>query len=865
MRVPIRHLAGNLLWSTSGTVWGVWRVRPVAYAHASPRARADLHAATTAVLKRLTGEPMLLSLCARQDAAEIVERMVEGVEAARCPQWAEVTDAARGWLETLDISERTHWLALPLGAERSSLGLRTVADSALSALTDALGLPPPPVTAADLAAYQARAASLESQLSTDPAMRPATPAEVLWIYSHSLHRGLAEPLLSETAGSKAGGSRLLSGVLRGPSLAHFGQVRLTEAGRPARADGDGGREGPRPWWRGEQGTSPLRRRWLQVETEMGTSYQAFLALAEMPATFTLPGSEYLADLDGFDFPVDYACRLRVVSAAEAESKSRRKARELTAQVEEYDGETAGVPQSLIDAASDLNDERARLQTSSTEVEIQSTTVLCVWGTTPEECDGRAGLVRAALSAAEYQLVRPTGAQRSLFTAMLPGAAGSAAVLGEFRQYQLASDFAMAMPWASSDVGDPTGMLLGVSLDDAAARPVLLDPANAPRQDASASLGAVGELGAGKSVLLKTVQIGLLDRGGRVIAVDRTPMGEWVHFAENAAPGRNQVIRADEHAALTLDPLRVFAPEVGARYAKSYLTLQLGVPPMSPGGLALSQAVDAVAASSRPHMHGVIDELKAIAGRETGTRRAEHADELADLLRVVAADPLAQMVFGDLPPLRLDGDFCVFHTAGLTLPKKEVFTSEYHMQRQPLETLIGRAVLYVIAAAAREVAFADPARFVGLAFDECYWLTNSTEGQDLVLEIVRDGRKHAAGALLGSHDPEDFGNDTIRGLLSNRFLLRHRDSHLAARGLEFLNLDPDDDRLIELVTTDLSPVKDPDRKGEALFLDTRRRAGRIKILIPPVRRIATSILTTPSAGGAADAGPTTRDPSAKAGY
>jgi hypothetical protein len=275
--------------------------------------------------------------------------------------------------------------------------------------------------------------------------------------------------------------------------------------------------------------------------------------------------------------------------------------------------------------------------------------------------------------------------------------------------------------------------------------------------------------------------------------------------------------------------------------------------MSPGGLALAQAVDAVAASTRPHMRAVIDELEAAAAREAGTRRAEHAAELADLLRAVAADPLAQMIFGDLPPLRLDGDFCVFHTAGLSLPKKEVFTSEYHMQRQPLETLIGRAVLYVIAAASREVAFADPSQFVGLAFDECYWLTNSTEGQDLVLEIVRDGRKHAAGALLGSHDPEDFGNEVIRGLLSNRLLLRHRDSHLAAKGLGFLNLDPDDPALLELVTTDLSPIKDPARKGEALFLDTRRRIGRIKVLIPPVDRIATSILTTPASDGHASAG------------
>src|SRR5207244_1322463 len=129
--------------------------------------------------------------------------------------------------------------------------------------------------------------------------------------------------------------------------------------------------------------------------------------------------------------------------------------------EEYDGETAGVPQALVDAAADLDDERSRLQSSSTEVEIQSTTVMCVWGTTPEECESRAEVVRATLNAAEYQAVRPVGAQRALFTAMLPGSPGTP-VLKEFTQFQLAADYAIAMPWASSDVGDPGGMLLGIS-------------------------------------------------------------------------------------------------------------------------------------------------------------------------------------------------------------------------------------------------------------------------------------------------------------------------------------------------------------------------------------------------------------------
>ncbi len=838
MRVPIRYLTGNLAWSATGMPWAIWRVHPVSYTHAPARARQDLHAATTAVLKRLTGEPVLLSLCAQVDPADVVERMIAHIDLGACPAWAETAEASLDLLCDLDLSERTHWLAVPLPGMTAGQTWRAVTTSARTALQEALGGVPAQVTAADVTAARAAAVRISGELGATPELTPATPAEILWIFSHSLRRGL-DGLPPAASGDPAAAADLVQGVLRGPSLASLGQVRLTEGGHASHAANISRRIS---WWR-SSGASPLRRRWLEIETEAGLSYQAFLTLAEMPAQFAFPGSEFLAGLDGFPFPVDWATRLKIVPNAEAESKSRRKARELAAQADEYDAETAGVPQALVDAASDLHDERARLSASTTEVEVQSTTILAVHGTTAEEADEKAEIVRTSICAADYQVVRPTGAQRALFTAMLPGTPPPA-VCREFTQYQLASDFAMAMPWASADVGDPTGMLLGVSLDGGTARPVLLDLADAPRQDASSSLGAVGELGAGKSVLLKSIQIGLLDRGGQVIAVDRTPVGEWATFARAAAPGRHQVITAGQDAQISMDPLRVFPRHVAARYAKSYLALQLQVPPMSPQGLALSQAVDTAAQADQPSMTKVIDALDDMGTADKGTRRAEHAADLAGLLRVVAADPLGQMIFGDLPPPRLHGDFIVFHTAGLVLPKKEVFASEYHMARQPLEAMIGRAILYVIAAVAREVAFADPGQFCGVAFDECYWLTSSSEGQDLVLDIVRDGRKHAAGALLGSHDPEDFGTPVIRGLLSARFLLRHRDSTLAARGLDFLGLDSADPYLLDLVTTGLSPLSDPARKGEALFTDTRRRTGQIKIIIPPLPRVAASILTTP---------------------
>lgn len=832
MQIPIQHIIGNLAWTTTGHVWALWRVTPNPYLHASPRARSELHAQTTSLLKRLTGEPMLLSLCAQTAAADVAEAMVEGVDLDAHPQWAEVAEATLDWLDDVSLTERTHWLALPLPADRPTMELRSLATAAASTLASLLGLKPHAPSASQVESYLTKADRITRQMTGRPVIRAATPAETLWVMAHSIRRGIAEPLLADTvsADRHLTASRVRNGRLRGPSLAGLGEVRLVEGGMPE----DGGRVS-------------LRRRWLQVETPEGTAYQAFLTLGEMPAAFSFPGSEWLATIDRFPMPVDWCSRLRIVSNAEADVKTKRKARELSAQVDEYDGDTSGPPQSLFDAASDLDDERTRLQGSRTEVEIQSATVLCVWGETPEEADRHAELLRHSLSAAEYQMVRPTGGQRALWASMIPGHP-TPGVLAEFTQYQLASDYAMAMPWSSSEIGDPTGSLLGVSLDGGTARPVLVDLARAPRQDASASLGVVGELGAGKSVLLKTLQIGLVDRGDRVIAIDRTPMGEWARFATEAAPDRHQIIRADAEATICLDPLRVFEGTVAARYAKSYLTLQLGVPAMSTGGLALAQAVDAVAASADPHMSAVITELERIADDEHGsTDRAQSARELAGLLTAVANDRLGRLVFGDLPPLRLDddaADFTVFATAGLTLPKREVFVSEWHMQRQPLETLIGRAVLYLVAAVAREMAFSD-SRFTAIALDECHWLTSSTEGTDLVLELVRDGRKHAAGAMLGSHDPDDFGDEIVRGLLSTKVVLRHRDVTLARKALTFLGLDPGDQAMVDLVTTDLSPTGDSTRKGEALLADTRRRIGRIQVLIPPVERIQTSILTTPA--------------------
>lgn len=446
------------------------------------------------------------------------------------------------------------------------------------------------------------------------------------------------------------------------------------------------REDRRPWWRREDGASPLVRRWLQVECEAGTAYQAHLALAELPAARAVEASDVLAQLEGLDFPVDFTVDLQIVPADKAKEQVQRKKRELLDQAEQYGAQPTGMPHSLPHAAGDLAEQDARLSRSSVEVEVQSVTVLTVWGQDPHTCDARARALAAVLSGADYRAIRPHGMQEHLFTLGLPGAVRPG-VVREFTQHQLSPDWAASGAFTAMAVGDPTGLMVGVDLDCGTIRPVLLDIADAPHRNASASVGVVGDLGAGKSVVEKLLTCSVVDRGGRAIVIDRTPVKEWAAFGRSATGKGCQVIDA-AHATLSIDPLRVFGGRTGAHYALSYLTLQLGVGPMSAAGAVLHHAVEQAAAQPAPSMVHVLHALTALAADDQmpGMRR-DAAATMADLTGIVAANPLAAMVFDPgLPPVRLEGDLgsdmVIVTTAGLTLPPKEAFAAPDVLRQQP---------------------------------------------------------------------------------------------------------------------------------------------------------------------------------------
>ncbi|MFE6554289.1 ATP-binding protein [Streptomyces sp. NPDC057746] len=868
MRVPIRHIAGHLVWSTQGSVWAVYRLHPgpdaqerreetIQGTYVSASVRNEQLAKITHLVRSLSGAPRLYGMCAQVDPGEIALRMIEGIEpaeqtpdAGRHP-WVENVETTLELLDDQEMHRRTLWLAVPLQTETTGLQVSASLGAAWAEVAPMLGMRPAPVARREVSAYREQASRVEASLAGGIAFRPARPAEIVWMIQHALHRGLAEPLLAEAETSALYGGQVQGGVLRSPSYADLGQVRLQEGGIDPDLDdiddlksaGGISRSGRQAWWRLNTG-SPLGRRWLQVESDTGVGYQAQLALAECPPAVSQDAADLFAQLETLDFPVDYTVDLTLVPAEKAREQVRRKKNELIDQADQYDARPTGMPASLTEAARDLGELDARLSRTSVEVEVQSVTVLTVWGPTAAVCDARARALAALLGGADYRAVRPAGLQEALFTLGLPGTVRPG-VVREFTQHQVSEDWALGGAFSAAEVGDPNGMFLGIDLDCGTTRPVMINVADAPKVDASASMGIVGDLGAGKSVLQKLIAEAVWARGGCAICIDRTPVREWATFARTAAKGRVQIIDAAQ-AEVSIDPLRMFDGPEGRHYALSYLTLQLGIGPMSTNGEVLHHAVEQAAASDAPSMHRVLEVLEGMAASEVG-KRQDAAATLAGLVRVVATNSLARMVFDPtLPPVRLDAssasDMIVITTTGLKLPPKAAFDKPEVLHQQPLEALIGRAVLYLIAAIARQTAFEDPVRFTAVVLDELYWLTSSAEGTALVHEILHDGRKHGAGLLAGSHTAEELGPD--RGLMAYRALARTADSDSARRGLEFVGLDPNDPELVRLVTTGLSPVGQKGRGGEFLLTCPRQNTGRIKVSIPRIPRISTSITTTP---------------------
>jgi hypothetical protein len=823
VKPPARAIVGHLIWSTDGGVWALWSVKPFPHAHTGPADKLAVHAQIRSLLVNLPSDSMLLSVCERLDPIDIVERMAEGINLAAQPAWAGVCDASADWLDDVPLRRRLYYVAVALpSARRHVFDLLRDASADVSA---AFGMAPRPVAPDEVDLRRRQARELEMRLAQHVQLRPVSAGEICWLYARALRRETNEPsydmaweppLDAATASDGVDPSEQERWRPRGV-LAHLTDAVVKEGGTAEDED------------------RPRHRRYVRIDSESGSSYQTALALSDMPHYFRFPGGggEWLYYADRAGFPVDWCVRIRSVKNMDAQTKVRRKHRDLVGQIGEYDGELTGAPPQLAEAIQSIDEERTQLGANPAEPELQATIVLSVAAPTLAELEDRAGALTAMFEPQEYGLGRPTGGQAALLRSMLPGT-GTAPVCRDYTQFMLARDMAAGSPFCGSDVGDPSGLLLGVSLDGGNATPVLFDPAYGPKANASPSLAAVGRLGSGKSFFLKRLCWDTIARGGQVVTIDRTQSGEYARFAE-AVSGRAQVVRLEAGAHVRLDPMRSFSGDERSAVALGFLSLLTGSSAHTEEGAALAEAVDAVANRPDGTLADVVDELARMGASERTPDPAARA--LARRLMHHRRSATGQIAFGEGQPMSLDADFIVFWAPHLALPDRETLASDHASRMMLPEQVLGQALLYLVAAVGRRVVFSDPTRFAAALYDEAWALLASPHGQNLLIEGVRDGRKHNGAIWLASQHPNDFAISELEDLLGSRFVFRQARQAIPA-ALRFLGVTDSVDAGVTL--------EQGLATGVCLYRDVRDRVGLIQVLPPVLSEVDPVFNTAPTA-------------------
>lgn len=810
MKPPARTIVGNLVWSTEGPVWALWRVTPFAHAYATTADQLVTHGRLRGLLIGLPANSMLLSVCERLDPWDVVADMTDGVDLDRRVAWGEVCETTAAGLDGLDLYRRRYYVAAQLGALGGRQGWQAALRASAAELAASFGMSPGPVPDGELEARQRQARLLETALAAHVPMQRPTAGELRWLIARSLRRATNEPALDDSWEPPAT-SRPGRGV-----LAPLVEAVIKEGG-----------------YRSDPGR-PRHRRYVRIDSGDHTTYLTCLAVADMPHEFMFPGGggEWLYHLDAIGAPIDWCVRIRAVANPEAQVKLRRQHRQLIGQVDEYDGEVTGAPPSLAEAITAVDGQRANLAANPAEPELQATIIFSVAAADLTVLEERAAAIAALFEPHEYGIARPTGGQTALLRSMLPGTP-AANVCRDYTQFLLPSDLAAGTPFCGATVGDPRGLLLGLTVGTGTAAPVLFDPTYGPSVGRTASLAAVGALGSGKSYFLKRLCWDTIARGGQVVTIDRTGIGEYARFA-GCIPGHTQVVQLTAGSGICLDPLRSFQGDDRVTVTLGFLSLLAGCSSHTEEAAALAEAVHTTTEQPHPRLGDVVEELRRM-GNHTG-RPDPAARSLARRLDHYRHLGIGQLAFGDGQPVALDADLIVFWAPHLALPDRDSLLNE-HLARQMLpEEILGHALLYLVAAVGRRVVFSDPGRFGAALYDEAWALLASPHGQRLVLEGIRDGRKHNGALWLASQHPNDIGTGELVDLLGPRFVFRQAPGAIGG-ATEFLGITGSDD------ATDLLHRGLP--TGHCLYRDVRDRVGLIEILPPVIEAARTAADTTPN--------------------
>ncbi|MFC3963093.1 ATP-binding protein [Nocardia jiangsuensis] len=819
---PTAAVRGNLQFTHSGLVTATYFVEPLGYGLRRGSDKFDVKAAHHALVTSLPDGALLLGIQARLNTLDVLTKMVEGVDLDTCEDYADEVVASFERMRAIGPRTRIHLLSIPVGAGNTGIsGLARVWRGSTTAV-DATA-----ISRAELDGYAEKANEILSRIGGDFDPVPVPASLFQWLWEHYLSRGaVGDPVAPARAGA-----------LDDATAAVFRSAALDEG---ARSDGN---RRLRPSF------VPVIKV-VQPDFEYRPSYQAMLTPHSFPYSgMVFPGgSEFLTVLEAMEnVTVDWAMRIATRSADQVLKNNELNLRRLGDQMDQRDQEVSFAQNTLAAKAQMLGEYNNHFEVNSGESEVSFTTVIAVGGPSREIAMDAVNTLKRRYKRFQVELAAPVGAQVDLWSMFVPGSPPRRA-FDDFAHIVPSDMWAGFVPFTTSQVGDDSGPVIGVNLLSGNFEPIHFGIMEAALHDFSASFAVTGELGSGKSYFLKLMAVLVHDMGGQFLALDRSQVGEWEHFAGTID---DAVVIDLADPAVSLDPLRLFDPRIAGERALDSILPLLDLSPTSGAGAAAS-ALLSVKGLAEHGIRSMLDLYRTARRlRGDGELAAEYADLAARLGTIVERVPV--LFDPDLPPLRLDAAATVVRSHRLALPSAEELTTPHLYQRLPLTKRLGTALYELVGVAAREAFLSDNGRFGLLVGDEAHHFTQTQVGAAVTSDFSRDGRKHLAAIGLASHDPATDFQGAAHNLVPNRFVFRQRDEVLARNSLSWLGVDLEEAPfLLQVLREETSPPVGvgrrvpEERRGEMFMRDALNRIGRGKVLGPARPDRAAAITSTPTA-------------------
>lgn len=822
---PTAAIRGNLQFTHSGMVTATYFINPLGYGLRNAGDKFDVKVAHHSLINNLPNGSLLLGIQARLNTIDVLTKMVEGVDLDECEEYADEVVASFERVKAIVPQTRIFLLSIPVGASSSSISAVSRVWRGSTSTIDATA-----ISRADLDGYDEKANEILSRIGSDFDPIPVPAALFQWLWEHYLARGAVGDPIAPTR----------AGALDDATAAVFAAAALDEG-----AQADSNRR-IRPSF------VPVIKV-VQPDYDYRQSYQSMLTPRSFPyAGMTFPGgSEFLNVLEGLgDVTVDWGMRVSTKPADIVLKNNELNLRRLGEQMDQRDQEVSFAQNTLMSKAQMLGEYNQHFEVHSGESEVSFTTVVAVGGPSRDATLDAVNILKRRYKRFQVEMTAPVGAQVDLWSMLIPGSSPRRA-FDDFAHIVPSDMWAGFVPFTTSQVGDDSGPVIGVNLLSGHFEPIHFGIMEAALHDLSASFAVTGELGSGKSYFLKLMAVLVHDMGGQFLAIDRSQVGEWAHFASSID---NAVVVDLANPTVSLDPLRLFDPRIAGDRALDSILPLLDLSPTSGAGAAASNLLTPKGIAehgirSLLDLYNVVRRLRDQPGHEQ-----EYADLAARLGTLVERVPV--LFDPKLRPLRLNAAATVVRSHHLALPTAEELTTPHLYSRLPLTKRLGTALYELVGVAAREAFLTDNGRFGLLVGDEAHHFTQTQVGSAVTSDFSRDGRKHLAAIGLASHDPATDFQGAAHNLIPNRFVFRQRDEVLARNSLQWLGVDLDEAPfLLQILREETSPPVGPgrqvpeDRRGEMFMRDALNRIGRGKVLGPARPDRAAAITSTPTAAGA----------------